>query len=262
MNDPTSAEREALTTRLRTAVPSEPDLWGLAARAESGARRNRTRRRTGVAAVGVGVAAWGVTAVVVAPQLLGSHAHQQSFRSPPNGVPAHPCSGTPDHGDFTKGQAVWAIFCATKPSRGDVSVPPVPHHVLTKGVTGLVAAWQRGSGAIHSCPLQTGVTHFTVRVGFADGTTTTIRGETGACQTALTPSVGSVAGPEGARVYDDLVQALARQAGGGGHPDDSSAGPSSTASGGSPSSDPVPSGPPTATATPVSPVSTPFDATP
>jgi hypothetical protein len=203
------------------------------------------------------VAACGVAAVVVAPQVLGSHATQQGFRSMPSGVPAHPCNGAPDHSDFTKGKAVWATFCALKPSGTDAGAPSVPSQVLTKGVTGLVAAWQRASGPDHSCPLQTGVTHFQVRVGFADGTSTTIRGETGACQTALTPSMGALAGPEGARVYADLVHALQRQAGHGhSRPAASSADTTSA-----PSSEPVQPGSPTATATSVITLSTPYVAT-
>ena len=44
MNDLTSAEREAIGTRLRDAVPPEPDLAGLATRAEGVARSNQTKK--------------------------------------------------------------------------------------------------------------------------------------------------------------------------------------------------------------------------
>ncbi len=211
MNDPTDAERAAFGARLTGAIPTEPDLTSLAARAETGARRTGRVRRAGVA----GVAAVAVAAVIAVPQMLGSH-HVPSSNPPQ--LPAHPCKGTPDHQDFTKGTAVWVTFCPRRPVGHDAVTSLIPPQVLTTGTAGLVAGWQRSTGMAHSCPLGPyGGTEFTIRVGFTDGTTTRIDGATDTCQAGITPGNGSIGIAPGATVYDDLAAALGRQTASG-HP--------------------------------------------
>jgi len=213
MNDHTPHEREAFGTRLRAAVPTEPDLAGLATRAESGARSRRRRRRAGVATLG----ALAVASVVAAPQLIGSRSAHDGGPGTPHTtapavrVPAQPCSGRPDHHDFTTGTAAWVTFCFTKPEMSDREVAHFPRGALVNGADSLVAEWQRGVGTAHSCPFVFGATPFTVRVGFADGTTSQLSGDTGACQTGVVPSDRSTAGPGGQGVYNALMTALGRQ---------------------------------------------------
>jgi hypothetical protein len=209
MTELSAAERNALDARLKEAVPAEPDLTGLVARSENGARRTRRRRRAG----GLVTAVVAVTAVIVAPLLIGSEPVRDGAR-PPVGthVPAHPCGGTPDHADFTQGTAAWVTFCPTRLSGRDEVLSLTPTGVLVSDAASLVAAWQASTGTAHSCPFAFGSTEFSVRVGFSDGTSTRIDGNTGPCQAAASPSKGYIGIASGGTVYSDLVRALGRQA--------------------------------------------------
>lgn len=214
MTELSGAERNALDARMKEAVPAEPDLTGLAARSENGARRTRRRRRAG----GLVTAAVAVAAVITAPLLIASGPVRDGARPPVRThVPAHPCSGTPDHADFTKGTAVWVTFCPTRLSGRDAVLALTPTGVLVSDASSLVAGWQRSTGMVHSCPFAFGTTEFSVRVGFSDGATTRISGGTGPCQAAPYPSKGYVGIASGGTVYSDLVRALGRQASSG-HP--------------------------------------------
>lgn len=197
MTDPTSAERDALGARMRAAVPAEPELDGLAARAASSARRTRQKRRAGVAAG----AALVVAAVVAVPQVLGSHPAHQTSPPPPVQVPAHPCSGRPNHHDFTTGTAAWVTFCQ---GRG---VAPYPAGVLTDGAPQLVDVWRRSVqqyDVVPSCG--TGQPPPSdVRVGFSDGSVSQIFV---VCIGLVTPGNLGISGPT---IYADLVRALGRQ---------------------------------------------------
>ena len=154
MNDPTPAEREALGARLTAAIPTEPELIGLAGRVERGARRHRRVRRAGVA----GVAAVAVAVVIAVPQWLGSQPRHEGSPPTPSSthVPAHPCSGRPDHRDFTHGTAAWVTFCFTKPSGGDTEVAHYPRGVLVTGAASLVGSWQDGVSTVQQLSLSVG----------------------------------------------------------------------------------------------------------
>lgn len=213
MTDPTGAEREALATRLRAAVPAEPDLAGLATRAEGGGRRKRRVRRAGVAAA----AAIAVAAVIAIPQLVGSQPTRNGGTpsSPaPVQVPAHPCSDPPDHADFTQGTAAWVTFCPTTGSAGITALPAAyPPGLLDSAASRmLVSSWQHTAGTRHSCPATFGATDFTIRVGFTDGSTSRIYGSVSGCQAGVIPSSSSDGISSGGLVYSDLVTALGRQA--------------------------------------------------
>lgn len=207
MNDP-------LSDRLRDAVPEPPDLTGLAGRAEATARRRRRHRRTAV----VAAAAIAVVAAVATPFLVadrggvsaGPDPATASPRTPaPDPTPPGPadCADRPSvHGDFATGTATWVRFC---PLGGDAAL--VSDQVLTDGIAGLVDGWRSrlSTGYAHSCPAVLGAVGFRIRVGFADGTVSVIRGDTGACAGA----VGQHQGLEGvASVFDELTRGLAAAA--------------------------------------------------
>jgi hypothetical protein len=216
MSEPTSAERAAIGTRLRNAVPTAPDLAGLATRVERGARSNRTRRRAAVAAA----ATLAVAIVVVVPQLLGSLPAHQSAPPRPVPMPSHPCSARPDHPDFTSGTGVWVTFCPATVPAGILTLPAAhPQGLLDPAASRiLVSSWQRSATTDHSCPATFGATEFRILVGFADGSTSSIDGFVGACPAGVTPSSGRDRISSGGLVYSDLVSALGRQAANGHRP--------------------------------------------
>ena len=168
----------------------------------------------------VAVAGLAAVAVVVVPHLLDSHPMHQADQPgqrvsitppPPVHVPAHPCRGRPDHHDFPQGTASWVTFCFTHPEGGDREVAHYPRGVLVTGAAALVSDWQRGTDMVHSCPFVLGAAPFTLRVGFTDGTTSELTGDTGYCQMGITPSDRATAGPGGGGMYDALMAALGRQ---------------------------------------------------